>query len=45
MKKYEKETGKKAIWHGNITKSFEKWQRGEKIYIDDKVRIRVPVKT
>ncbi|KKN21699.1 hypothetical protein LCGC14_0922790 [marine sediment metagenome] len=39
MKKYEKETGKKAIWHGNITKSFEKWQMGEKIYRDDKIRI------
>ena len=39
MGEYEKETKKKAIWRGNITQSFKKWQRGEKIYIDDKERI------
>jgi len=39
MREYEKETKKKAIWRGNITQSFKKWQRGEKIYIDDKERI------
>ncbi|HEA71205.1 hypothetical protein LCGC14_0492060 [marine sediment metagenome] len=36
---YEKETNKKAIWRGNITESFKKWQRGEKVYIDNKERI------
>ena len=29
MKKYEKETGKQAIWLGRITDGFEKWQKGE----------------
>ena len=43
MDKYEKETGKKAIWHGQITKSFKKWKKGEKIYIDDKERIVILV--
>ncbi len=43
MEKYEKETGKKAIWHGTITQNFKKWQRGEKIYRDDKVRISMLV--
>ncbi len=43
MEKYEKETGKKAIWHGSITKSFDKWKRGEKIYIDNKERIVILV--
>lgn len=36
---YEKETGKKAIWHGRITESFKKWKKGENIIIDDKERI------
>jgi len=39
MGEYEKETKKKAIWRGNITQNFKKWQRGKKIYIDDKERI------
>ncbi len=43
MRTYEKETNKKAIWRGNITESFKKWQRGEKIYIDDKERICILV--
>jgi len=43
MDKYEKETGKKAIWHGRITQSFKKWKKGEKIYIDDKERIAILV--
>jgi len=43
MKKYENETGKKAIWRGVITKDFERWQKGEKIYIDDKERVNILV--
>jgi len=41
MKKYEKETGKFAIWRGNITESFKKWQKGEKVYGDDKERVTI----
>ncbi|KKL92046.1 hypothetical protein LCGC14_1888570, partial [marine sediment metagenome] len=40
---YEEETNKKAIWRGNITENFKKWQRGEKIYFDDKERICILV--
>ena len=43
MKIYEKETGKKAIWRGNITKSFKKWKKGEKIHIEDKERVCILV--
>jgi len=32
MLQYEKDTGKFAIWKGEITKGFIKWQKGEKIY-------------
>jgi len=32
MKKYERETGKKAIWHGNITESFKRWQEEKEVY-------------
>jgi CheY-like chemotaxis protein len=32
MKKYEKDTGKQAIWHGNITESFKRWQEEKEIY-------------
>ncbi|MFX1270015.1 MAG: hypothetical protein ACFFAK_18805, partial [Promethearchaeota archaeon] len=32
MERYEKETGKKAIWHGNITESYKKWQKEKEIY-------------
>jgi len=39
MKKFEKETGKKAKWHGQITENFYKWQRGEKAFDADKDRI------
>ncbi len=39
MKKFEKETGKKAVWHGQITENFYKWQRGEKAFDADKDRI------
>lgn len=43
MRKYENKTGKKAIWRGVITKDFIRWQKGEKIYIDNKERINVLV--
>jgi len=43
MKRYEKETGKLAIWRGSITKGFEKWKKGEKIYEKDKERITILV--
>ena len=39
MKKYEEETGKKAIWRDTVTEGFKKWQKGEKIYEIDKERI------
>ena len=41
MIKYEEETGKKALWKGNITEKFKRWQRGEKIYDKDKERIGI----
>jgi len=43
MKIYEKETGKRAIWRGNITKNFKKWKKGEKIHIEDKERVCILV--
>lgn len=43
MKKFEDETGKKAIWRGVITSDFLKWQQGEKIYIKNKERINILV--
>ena len=43
MLQYEKETGKRAIWHGVLTESFKKWKSGEKIYIRDKERIALYV--
>ena len=41
MKKYEKETGKFAIWRDQITEGFKKWKRGEKIYEKDKERVNI----
>lgn len=38
-KQYEKDTGKHAIWRDNITESFKKWLKGEKIYDRDKERV------
>lgn len=32
MKEYEKITDKKAIWHGNITESFKRWQEEKEVY-------------
>jgi CheY-like chemotaxis protein len=43
MMRFEKETGKKALWKGVITEKFKKWQRGEKIYNQDKERIGILV--
>ncbi|MFW9826225.1 MAG: response regulator [Candidatus Thorarchaeota archaeon] len=43
MKKYEKETGRYAIWRGVITEGYKKWQRGEKIYHREKERISLYV--
>lgn len=43
MKKYEKETGRYAIWRGIITEGFRRWQKGEKVYQRDKERISLYV--
>ncbi|MFX1504347.1 MAG: response regulator, partial [Promethearchaeota archaeon] len=43
MKKYEKETGKKAKWRGNTTEGFKKWLEGEKVYGIDKKGIGILV--
>ena len=39
MKQFEKETGKKARWHGQITENIYKWKRGEKAFDENKDRI------
>ena len=41
MDRFEKETGKQAIWRGTITKDFIKWQKGEKVYTKNKERINI----
>ncbi len=43
MLKFEKETGKQAIWRDSITKDFLKWQKGEKVYVKNKERINILV--
>jgi len=43
MEKYEEETGRQAIWQGELTKGFERWKDGEKNYYGDKKRISVYV--
>ncbi|MFW9867513.1 MAG: response regulator [Candidatus Thorarchaeota archaeon] len=43
MERYEQETGKKAIWRGNITEGYKKWKRGEEIYGKDKKGIGILV--
>jgi CheY-like chemotaxis protein len=43
MEKYEKETGKKAIWLNRITDGFNKWKKGEKVYTKSKERINILV--
>jgi CheY-like chemotaxis protein len=41
MEKYEEETGRQAIWRGELTKGFTRWKEGEKNYYGDKKRISV----
>ncbi|MFW9898355.1 MAG: response regulator [Candidatus Thorarchaeota archaeon] len=43
MIRYEKETGKYAIWRGVVTEGFKKWLKGEKVYNRDKERISLYV--
>jgi metal-responsive CopG/Arc/MetJ family transcriptional regulator len=43
MDRYEKETGKYAMWRKVITESFKKWLKGEKIYDRNKERISLYV--
>jgi len=43
MEDFEKETGKRAIWRGNITETFKKWQKGEDDFDIDKERISLYV--
>ncbi len=43
MENFENETGKRAIWRGNVTKSFKKWQKGEASNDLDKERISLYV--
>jgi len=43
MKRYEKETGRYAIWRGVVTEGFRKWQKGEKVYHRDKERVSLYV--
>ena len=43
MMRFEKKTGKKALWKGVVTEKFKKWQKGEKIYHQDKERIGILV--
>lgn len=42
-KKYKEETGKDAKWRGNLTESFKKWQKGEKIYYTNQERVSLYV--
>ena len=43
MIKYEKETGRYAIWRGIITEGFKSWQKGAKVYNRNKERISLYV--
>jgi len=43
MRKFEDETGLRAIWRGVITETFKKWKKGEKVYMRDKERIALYV--
>ena len=43
MERYERETGKYAIWRGLVTEGYKKWAKGEKIYDRDKERISLYV--
>ena len=39
MVKYEKLTGKHAVWRGTVTKGYKKWKMGEKEYYLNQKRI------
>ncbi|MFX1322668.1 MAG: response regulator [Promethearchaeota archaeon] len=39
IEKFEKETGKRAYWGNKLTKTFLKWQKGEKNYNIEKERV------
>ncbi len=39
IKRFEKETGKNARWHGVLTETFKKWAAGQTIYTRDKERV------
>jgi CheY-like chemotaxis protein len=41
MIRYERETGKKAIWRGAVTSGYKKWKKGEKLYDLDKKLIGI----
>ncbi len=43
QRNYESETGKRAVWREKITKGFEKWQKGEKIYGEDRKGVGILV--
>ncbi|TKJ22034.1 MAG: hypothetical protein CEE42_13370 [Promethearchaeota archaeon Loki_b31] len=43
MINYEEETGKKAIWRGDVTEGFKRWRDGQKIYGVDKKGIGILV--
>jgi len=43
MKRYERDTGRYAIWRGVITEGYKKWLAGEKVYHRDKERISLYV--
>ncbi|MFX0101275.1 MAG: response regulator [Candidatus Hodarchaeota archaeon] len=45
MKRFEAETGKKAIWQERVTAAFKKWQKGEKIYNRKKDRLGIYLST
>jgi len=44
MEKFEEETGKKAIWQGQITEGFKKWKKGKKVYSNKKERVALTIK-
>jgi len=43
MEEFESETGKRAIWRGNVTETFRKWQKGENNIDLEKERISLYV--
>ncbi len=43
INKYQAETGKHAIWRGNVTEGFLQWRSGKKIYNRDRERIALYV--